>query len=155
MCSNNACLVQLSFSAADLRDRDVFSKSDTMLVVYIKARDGAVVEVCRTEVVLNSLNPAWITKYTIMYQFEILQTLLFRVYDVDTLFHNVDVKLQMGIPVSLIPCIILIPQEGQMHIREQSWRLERYWSFMTQIDAFLHGILEHGQLTVQSLIVST
>ncbi|KAL5791599.1 hypothetical protein ACOSP7_000193 [Xanthoceras sorbifolium] len=50
--------------------------SDTMLVVYIKARDGAVVEVCRTEVVLNSLNPAWITKYTIMYQFEILQTLL-------------------------------------------------------------------------------
>ncbi|KAH7578504.1 hypothetical protein JRO89_XS01G0390500 [Xanthoceras sorbifolium] len=70
-------------------------QSDTMLVVYIKARDGAVVEVCRTEVVLNSLNPAWITKYTIMYQFEILQTLLFRVYDVDTLFHNVDVKVPL------------------------------------------------------------
>ncbi|KAL5795374.1 hypothetical protein ACOSQ2_000194 [Xanthoceras sorbifolium] len=84
--------IELSFSAADLRDRDVFSKSDPMLVVYIKARDGAVVEVCRTEVVLNSLNPAWITKYTITYQFEILQTLLFRVYDVDTQFHNVDVK---------------------------------------------------------------
>ncbi|KAK0589463.1 hypothetical protein LWI29_014652 [Acer saccharum] len=83
----------LSFSAADLRDRDVLSKSDPMLVVYTKARDGAVVEVCRTEVVLNSLNPAWITKYTITYQFEIVQTLLFRVFDVDTQFHNVDVKI--------------------------------------------------------------
>ncbi|KAK1567155.1 hypothetical protein Q3G72_008743 [Acer saccharum] len=85
--------IELSFSAADLRDRDVLSKSDPMLVVYTKARDGAVVEVCRTEVVLNSLNPAWITKYTITYQFEIVQTLLFRVFDVDTQFHNVDVKI--------------------------------------------------------------
>ncbi|KAK2662231.1 hypothetical protein Ddye_000805 [Dipteronia dyeriana] len=85
--------IELSFSAADLRDRDVLSKSDPMLVVYTKARDGAVVEVCRTEVVLNSLNPAWITKYTITYQFEIVQTLLFRVFDVDTQFHNVDVQI--------------------------------------------------------------
>lgn len=27
-------------------------------------------------------------------------------------------QLLMGIPVSLIPCIILIPQAGQMHIKE-------------------------------------
>lgn len=50
-------------------------QSDPMLVVYTKARDGAVTEVCRTEVVLNSLSPAWITKYTITYQFEVVQTL--------------------------------------------------------------------------------
>ncbi|KAJ4728889.1 Protein BONZAI like [Melia azedarach] len=85
--------IELSFSAADLRDRDVLSKSDPMLVVYTKARDGAIVEVFRTEVILNSLNPTWITKYTITYQFEVVQTLLFHIYDVDTQFHNVDVKM--------------------------------------------------------------
>ncbi|KAK9009230.1 hypothetical protein V6N11_035775 [Hibiscus sabdariffa] len=85
--------IELSFSATDLRDRDVFSKSDPMLVVYIKERDGSVTEVFRTEVVLNSLNPTWITKYTITYHFEAVQTLLFHVFDVDTQFQNVEVKM--------------------------------------------------------------
>ncbi|GMJ13994.1 hypothetical protein like AT5G61910 [Hibiscus trionum] len=85
--------IELSFSAADLRDRDVFSKSDPMLVVCIKERDGSVTEVFRTEVVLNSLNPTWITKYTVTYHFEAVQTLLFHVFDVDTQFHNVEVKM--------------------------------------------------------------
>ncbi|TYJ08013.1 hypothetical protein E1A91_A11G045500v1 [Gossypium mustelinum] len=85
--------IELSFSATSLRDRDVFSKSDPMVVVYIQERDGAFTEVFRTEVVLNSLNPTWITKYTITYQFEIVQILLFRVFDIDTQFHNVEVKM--------------------------------------------------------------
>lgn len=51
-------------------------QSDPMLVVYMKARDGALVEVGRTEVVLNSLNPTWITKHIITYQFEVVQTLV-------------------------------------------------------------------------------
>ncbi|KAA3475708.1 protein BONZAI 1-like isoform X1 [Gossypium australe] len=108
--------IELSFSATNLRDRDVFSKeirlrsgkwgvegkkshcmekSDPMVVVYIQERDGAFTEVFRTEVVLNSLNPTWITKYTITYQFEIVQILLFRVFDVDTQFHNVEVKVYL------------------------------------------------------------
>ncbi|KAK8710810.1 hypothetical protein V6N13_146119 [Hibiscus sabdariffa] len=85
--------IELSFSATNLRDRDVFSKSDPMVVVYIQERDGSFTEVFRTEVVLNSLNPTWITKYTITYQFEIVQILLFRVFDIDTQFHNVAVKM--------------------------------------------------------------
>ncbi|KAL4296469.1 hypothetical protein GQ457_12G006610 [Hibiscus cannabinus] len=85
--------IELSFSATDLRDRDVFSKSDPMLVIYIKERDGSVTEVFRTEVVLNSLNPTWITKYTITYHFEAVQTLLFHVFDVDSQFQNVEVKM--------------------------------------------------------------
>ncbi|XVF49510.1 hypothetical protein PTKIN_Ptkin04bG0018500 [Pterospermum kingtungense] len=85
--------IELSFSATNLRDRDVFSKSDPMLVVYIKEKDGTITEVFRTEAVLNSLNPTWIAKYTITYQFEVVQTLLFHVFDVDTQFHNVDVKM--------------------------------------------------------------
>ncbi|XP_059645712.1 protein BONZAI 1-like [Cornus florida] len=85
--------IELSFSAANLRDRDVLSKSDPMAVIYAKGRDGALQELGRTEVVLNSLNPKWITKQTVTYYFEVVQTLVFHVYDVDTQFHNVDVKM--------------------------------------------------------------
>ncbi|WCJ36353.1 Calcium-dependent phospholipid-binding Copine family protein [Euphorbia peplus] len=85
--------IELSFSATSLRDRDVLSKSDPMLVVYTKGREGPPAEVFRSEVVLNSLNPTWIMKYSIAYQFEVVQTLLFRVYDVDTQFHNTEVKM--------------------------------------------------------------
>ncbi|XP_010663805.1 protein BONZAI 1 isoform X2 [Vitis vinifera] len=67
--------------------------SDPMAVVYTKSKDGALEELGRTEVVLNSLNPMWFTKLIINYQFEVVQTLVFRVYDVDTQFHNVDVKM--------------------------------------------------------------
>ncbi|EXC05167.1 Protein BONZAI 1 [Morus notabilis] len=85
--------IELSLSASGLRDRDVFSKSDPMVVIYTKERDGTLVELGRTEVVLNSINPTWITKQTIAFHFEVVQTLVFRVYDVDTQFHNVDVKM--------------------------------------------------------------
>lgn len=47
-----------------------------MVVVYTKERDGQPSEVFRTEVVLNSLNPTWIMKYTMTFQFEVVQTLL-------------------------------------------------------------------------------
>ncbi|CAI0446762.1 unnamed protein product [Linum tenue] len=85
--------IELSFSATNLRDRDMISKSDPMVVGYTKGRDGALTEAFRSEVVLNSLNPSWISKYTVTFQFEVVQTLVFRVYDIDSQFHNVDVKM--------------------------------------------------------------
>ncbi|GLU20816.1 hypothetical protein SLE2022_369970 [Rubroshorea leprosula] len=85
--------IELSFSATNLRDKDVFSKSDPMLVIYTKGGDGALRELCRTEVVLNSLSPTWITRHIITYYFQMVQTMLFRVFDVDTQFHNTDVKM--------------------------------------------------------------
>ncbi|GMH16704.1 hypothetical protein Nepgr_018545 [Nepenthes gracilis] len=84
---------ELSLSASKLRDRDIFSKSDPMAVVYIKSRDGTLEELGRTEVVLNSLDPTWITKVNVTYHFEVMQILVFHIYDVDTQFHNVDVKM--------------------------------------------------------------
>ncbi|KAJ4883283.1 Protein BONZAI 2 [Raphanus sativus] len=81
--------IELSFSASNLRDGDVISKSDAMVVVYTKGRDGITLsELFRSEVVLNSLNPKWIKKLTLSFQFELVQTLLFRVYDIDTQFQN-------------------------------------------------------------------
>ncbi|XP_057480689.1 protein BONZAI 1-like isoform X1 [Actinidia eriantha] len=85
--------IELSLSASNLHDRDVLSKSDPIAVVYTKGRDGAIQELGRTEIVLNSLNPKWIRKHTVTYHFEVVQTLVFRVYDVDTQFHDLDVKM--------------------------------------------------------------
>ncbi|KAK4596141.1 hypothetical protein RGQ29_014266 [Quercus rubra] len=84
--------IELSLSASNLLDHDITSKSDPMAVVYAKKRDGKLKELGRTEVVLNSLNPAWIEKVTVAFQFEIVQPLVFHVYDVDSKFHNVPVK---------------------------------------------------------------
>ncbi|KGN56325.1 protein BONZAI 1 isoform X2 [Cucumis sativus] len=85
--------IELSVSASNLRDRDIFSKSDPMLVIYIKGKDGTLEELHRTEVVQNSLNPKWIHKLNITYQFEVVQTLVFFVYDVDTQYQNLGVKM--------------------------------------------------------------
>ncbi|KAK7850104.1 protein bonzai 1 [Quercus suber] len=68
-------------------------ESDPMAVVYAKKRDGKLEELGRTEVVLNSLNPAWIEKVTVAFQFEIVQPLVFHVYDVDSKYHNVPMKI--------------------------------------------------------------
>lgn len=48
-----------------------------MAVVYMKRRDGKLDELGRTEVILNNLDPTWIQKINITYQFEIVQTLMY------------------------------------------------------------------------------
>ncbi|KAI4364385.1 hypothetical protein MLD38_020482 [Melastoma candidum] len=84
--------VELSLSAARLRDRDVLSKSDPMVVVSSKRNDGSLEELGRTEVIMNSLDPSWIEKIPVTYHFEVIQHLVFQVYDVDTRYHNVPPK---------------------------------------------------------------
>ncbi|KAK7337838.1 hypothetical protein VNO77_18425 [Canavalia gladiata] len=84
--------VELSLSACNLLDRDIASKSDPMVVAYAKKRDGKLEELGRTEVIMNSLNPEWIEKIPIAYQFEVVQPLEFHVYDIDTKYHGVPTK---------------------------------------------------------------
>ncbi|XP_042514738.1 protein BONZAI 3-like isoform X2 [Macadamia integrifolia] len=86
-------LIKLSLSAANLLDRDIFSKSDPIAIVYAKKRDGTLEEIGRTEVIMNTLDPVWIEKVHIAYQFETVQLLVFHVYDVDTKYHNLPVKM--------------------------------------------------------------
>ncbi|CAN6315245.1 unnamed protein product [Urochloa humidicola] len=83
---------QLSFSAKKLRNADAFSKSDPMLVIYTNI-NGKLEEIGRTGVILNSLDPSWITKATMSYQFEIVQTLMFRIYHGETNYHHTPVKM--------------------------------------------------------------
>ncbi|KAK4485612.1 hypothetical protein RD792_008255, partial [Penstemon davidsonii] len=84
--------IELCLSASKLRDLDIISKSDPMAVVFTKRRDGKLEELGRTEVVMNDLNPTWIQKINITYQFEIVQPLIFHVYDVDSKYHNLSTK---------------------------------------------------------------
>ncbi|KAM0936008.1 putative C2 domain, von Willebrand factor, type A, copine, C2 domain superfamily [Dioscorea sansibarensis] len=84
---------ELSLSASNLLDRDMLSKSDPMAVVYAKRKDGTLEEIGRTEVILNSLNPMWVVKIGVTYYFEVVQHLVFEVYDIDTQFHSVPVKM--------------------------------------------------------------
>ncbi|GFY94832.1 calcium-dependent phospholipid-binding Copine family protein [Actinidia rufa] len=64
-----------------------------MAVAYVKKRDGSLEELGRTEVIMNCLDPAWIEKINVAYQFEMVQLLVFHVYDVDTRYHNLPVKI--------------------------------------------------------------
>ncbi|KAK7258765.1 hypothetical protein RIF29_24350 [Crotalaria pallida] len=84
--------VELSLSASNLLDLDITSKSDPMVVVYAKKKDGILEELGRTEVILNCLNPDWIQKITLAFQFEVVQPLEFHVYDIDTQYHNIPTK---------------------------------------------------------------
>lgn len=76
--------VELSLSCRDLLDTDVFSKSDPMCVTYLKTYETQDwVEVGRTEMVKNTLNPDFVRKVHLTYRFEEQQWLKFAVYDID------------------------------------------------------------------------
>jgi len=84
-------LVELSISGKNLRDMDVFSKSDPMCVVFVQPF-GAIncwQELLRTECIQNTLNPQFTRKVQISYCFEQQQQLKFEMYDID----NVSDKL--------------------------------------------------------------
>ena len=77
--------VELTVSCKGLLDRDVFSKSDPMCVVFIKQLgSNRWVEFGRTETVMNSLNPEFSRKFLINYFFEQRQHLKFEIYDIDS-----------------------------------------------------------------------
>lgn len=55
----------------NLLDRDTFSKSDPVCILYQKdLRTNQYSEIGRTEQIKNSLNPSWNTKFTMDYRFE-------------------------------------------------------------------------------------
>ncbi|KAF5183613.1 40S ribosomal protein S19 [Thalictrum thalictroides] len=48
-------------------------QNDPMAIENIKIKDGTLEEIDCTEVIMNTLEPAWIGKFSIAYQFEIVQ----------------------------------------------------------------------------------
>ncbi|KAM8881472.1 copine-3-like isoform 1-T1 [Synchiropus picturatus] len=81
----NDCVtkVSLSVSCENLLDKDVFSKSDPVCVLYMNSSGSSWWEVGRTEVLQNCLNPKFSKTFIIDYYFEMVQKLRFEVYDID------------------------------------------------------------------------
>ncbi|KAK1887243.1 Copine-8, partial [Dissostichus eleginoides] len=79
-----ATKVELTVSCRNLLDRDTFSKSDPICVLYtqgIANREWR--EFGRTEVIDNTLNPDFVRKFILDYFFEERQNLRFDLYDLD------------------------------------------------------------------------
>ncbi|XP_032377055.1 copine Va isoform X2 [Etheostoma spectabile] len=80
-----ATKVEITVSCRNLLDRDTFSKSDPLVVLYTQGVESKQWrEFGRTEVIDNTLNPDFVRKYILDYFFEEKQTLRFDVYDIDS-----------------------------------------------------------------------
>uniref|UniRef100_A0A669QYJ9 Copine-8 n=1 Tax=Phasianus colchicus TaxID=9054 RepID=A0A669QYJ9_PHACC len=80
-----ATKVELTVSCRQLLDKDTFSKSDPLCVLYTQGPDTKQWrEFGRTEVIDNSLNPDFVRKFVLDYFFEEKQNLRFDLYDVDS-----------------------------------------------------------------------
>uniref|UniRef100_A0A8C3BCP2 Copine-8 n=1 Tax=Cairina moschata TaxID=8855 RepID=A0A8C3BCP2_CAIMO len=80
-----ATKVELSVSCRNLLDRDTFSKSDPICVLYTQAIGNKEWrEFGRTEVIDNTLNPDFVRKFIMDYFFEERENLRFDFYDVDS-----------------------------------------------------------------------
>ncbi|XP_043932415.1 copine-8-like [Protopterus annectens] len=80
-----ATKVEITVSCRNLLDRDTFSKSDPLCVLYtqgIETKQWR--EFGRTEVIDNTLNPDFVRKFVLDYFFEEKQNLRFDLYDVDS-----------------------------------------------------------------------
>jgi len=79
--------VEVSIRCSDLIDRDIMSKSDPLCAVFQKIgnnKNAKWMEIGRTEVISDSLNPQWAKKFVLSYNFEVRQMLKFEVYDSDS-----------------------------------------------------------------------
>ncbi|XP_048029436.1 LOW QUALITY PROTEIN: copine-5b [Megalobrama amblycephala] len=80
-----ATKVEITVSCRNLLDRDTFSKSDPLCVLYTQGVETKQWrEFGRTEVIDNTLNPDFVRKYILDYFFEEKQSLRFDLYDVDS-----------------------------------------------------------------------
>ncbi|OUM65087.1 hypothetical protein PIROE2DRAFT_69142 [Piromyces sp. E2] len=75
---NKSIFLNLYFSCKNLKDKDVFSKSDPMIELYM---NDALVG--RTEIIKNNLDPSFNTPVKIQYYFEKRQNLTIKVIDID------------------------------------------------------------------------
>ncbi|XP_051544684.1 copine-8-like isoform X2 [Myxocyprinus asiaticus] len=80
-----ATKVEITVSCRNLLDRDTFSKSDPICVLYTQGTGNKEWrEFGRTEVIDNTLNPDFVRKFILDYYFEERQNLRFDLYDVDS-----------------------------------------------------------------------
>ncbi|KAM9002575.1 copine-5 isoform X1 [Sarcophilus harrisii] len=80
-----ATKVEITVSCRNLLDKDMFSKSDPLCVMYTQGMENKQWrEFGRTEVIDNTLNPDFVRKFILDYFFEEKQNIRFDLYDVDS-----------------------------------------------------------------------
>lgn len=76
--------VELTLSGRNLRNTDILSKSDPFCVISMKEPwQTRFFEIARTEVIKDTLNPEWVRKLVLNYNFETIQKLRFELRDED------------------------------------------------------------------------
>ncbi|XP_054164374.1 copine-9-like [Oppia nitens] len=81
--------IELSVSARKLINRDITSKSDPQCILYIRhGLSDKFIEIGRTEVIKDNLNPDWIKKFDIQFKFNESQLLKFELWDFDPISGN-------------------------------------------------------------------
>lgn len=77
--------IELTLSCRNLINTDILSKSDPYCVVSMReAWQDQYYEIARTETIDDTLNPAWVKKVILNYNFETIQKIKFEVRDEDT-----------------------------------------------------------------------
>jgi Ca2+-dependent lipid-binding protein len=81
--------LELSLSARNLVNRDIGSKSDPQCFVYMRQGfTDRYIEIGRTEVINNDLNPDWAKKLNIDYKFNESQQIKFEIWNIDRIAGN-------------------------------------------------------------------
>ncbi|TRY68359.1 hypothetical protein TCAL_04129 [Tigriopus californicus] len=75
--------LSVGVSCENLADKDLSSKSDPQCVLFLQQQDGQWNELGRTEVLQNTLNPKWQTRFVVDFHFEARQNVRFMVIDSD------------------------------------------------------------------------
>lgn len=76
--------VELTLSCLNLLNADVLSKSDPYCIVQMKeSHQDRFIEIGRTETIDDNLNPEWVKKFVLSYNFETEQKMRFEVWDAD------------------------------------------------------------------------
>lgn len=82
-------MLELSISCRNLTNKDTLSKSDPQCTLYIKnLSDKDWREIGKTEVINDDLNPHFVRKFLIDYNFETVQKLRFVLHDIDTVSND-------------------------------------------------------------------
>ncbi|XP_037031088.1 copine-9-like [Bradysia coprophila] len=76
--------IEMTLSCRNLMNTDYLSKSDPYCIVSMKdSHQDRYFEVGRTERIDDNLNPEWVKKFILNYNFETVQKIKFEVWDVD------------------------------------------------------------------------
>lgn len=76
--------IEMTLSCQNLINTDVLSKSDPYCIVQIKESwQSHFFEIGRTEKIDDNLNPEWVKKFIVNYNFETVQKIRFEVWDMD------------------------------------------------------------------------